>query len=133
VTDDSGWSSGSFNKTLCLSARKRFNLAAQFLVTLAGFGKKIRALALPNRKPSSRVARLAASARGHIDKAHFGRSIRTISEFSRKRSNTICLPSGVMSKVRVNALLLRWVSVRVFFVARSSSRKSCCDSNCPCI
>ena len=30
---------------------------------------------------------------------YFGRSIRTISEFSRERSNTMALPSGVMSNV----------------------------------
>ena len=33
----------------------------------------------------------------------FGISISTTSEFSRKRSNTICFPSGVMSKVRIAA------------------------------
>ena len=33
------------------------------------------------------------------------RSMRTISEFSRSRSNTIFLPSGVMSKVRIAAVL----------------------------
>ena len=32
-----------------------------------------------------------------------GRSIRTTLEFSRKRSNTICFPSRVMSKVRIVA------------------------------
>ena len=31
---------------------------------------------------------------------YFGRSIRTMSEFSRERSKTMCLPSGVMSNVR---------------------------------
>jgi hypothetical protein len=30
---------------------------------------------------------------------YLGRSIRTMSEFSRERSNTMALPSGVMSKV----------------------------------
>jgi len=31
----------------------------------------------------------------------FEGSIKTTSEFSRKRSNTICFPSGVISKVRM--------------------------------
>ena len=33
------------------------------------------------------------------DRCYFGRSIRTMSEFSRERSNTMAFPSGVMSKV----------------------------------
>jgi hypothetical protein len=63
---------------------------------------------------------------------HWGRSISTISELLRKRSNTICLPSGVMSNVRMVAVSLRCVSWRVFCVVRSSSQKSC-HVNEPCI
>ena len=63
---------------------------------------------------------------------HFARSIRTRSEFSRKRSNTIRLPSGVMSNVRIAALSLRRVSCLHLFVARSSSQKSC-DGRNPCM
>ena len=36
---------------------------------------------------------------GGVSRHYFGRSIRTMSEFSRERSNTIAFPSGVMSKV----------------------------------
>ena len=56
--------------------------------------------------------------------AHRGKSISTISEFSRSRSNTICFPSGVTSKVRMVEGLFRCVSGRVCFVTRSSSQKS---------
>ena len=63
---------------------------------------------------------------------HFARSIRTRSQFSRKRSNTIRLPSGVMSNVRIAALSLRRVSCLHLFVARSSSQKSC-DGRNPCM
>src|SRR5882762_4255357 len=62
---------------------------------------------------------------------HRARSIRTISEFSRTLSNTICLPSAVTSKDCVAAELLKWLSRRDFFVARSSSQKSCAG-NGPC-
>ena len=63
---------------------------------------------------------------------HLARSMRTISEFSRKRSNTIRLPSGAMSNVRMAAPPLRRVSGLRFFVARSSSQKSC-DGRKPCM
>jgi hypothetical protein len=38
------------------------------------------------------------------------KSISTISELFRSRSNTICLPSAVMSKVRMVAGFVRWVN-----------------------
>src|SRR5207237_2682723 len=63
--------------------------------------------------------------------SHRARSIRTISEFSRTLSNTICLPSAVTSKDCVAAELLRWVSWRAFFVAMSS-RQTSCAGNGPC-
>ena len=56
---------------------------------------------------------------------HLLRSIRTMSEFSRKRSNTICLPSGVTSKVRIASVPLRRVSCRDSFVATSNRKKFC--------
>jgi hypothetical protein len=54
-----------------------------------------------------------------------GRSIITTSEFSRKRSNTICLPSSVTSNVIIAAGSVKLVSGRHFIVTRSSSQKSC--------
>src|SRR5437879_405420 len=48
---------------------------------------------------------------------HLARSMRTRSEFSRRRSNTIRLPSGVISNVRIAAPPLRRVSGLRFFVA----------------
>ena len=54
-----------------------------------------------------------------------------MSEFSRTLSNTICLPSAVTSKDCVAAELLKRLSWRDFFVARSSSQKSCAG-NGPC-
>src|SRR5438445_2873298 len=62
---------------------------------------------------------------------HRARSIRTISEFPRTLSNTICLPSAVTSKDCVAAELFKRLSWRDFFVARSSSQKSCAG-NGPC-
>jgi len=61
-----------------------------------------------------------------------GRSIRTISELSRKRSKTICLPSGVMSNVRMLPLFAKRVSGLLFQVLRSRSQKSW-DGPAPCI
>ena len=40
----------------------------------------------------------------------FAKSISTISELFRSRSNTICLPSAVISKVRMMAGFVRWVN-----------------------
>lgn len=56
--------------------------------------------------------------------SHFGRSIRTMSELCRIRSNTISFPSGVMSNVFILPRSLRRVSGRILFVAKSSSQKS---------
>ncbi len=42
--------------------------------------------------------------------SHFASSIRTMSEFSRVRSNTIAFPSGVMSNVCIRPRSPRWVS-----------------------
>ncbi len=53
------------------------------------------------------------------------RSMSRMSEFSRKRSNTIRLPSEVISKVRIAAGLLSRVKRRDRIVLRSSSQKSC--------
>ena len=70
------------------------------------------------------VGLISASTRSneYEDQRFAGRSISTTSEFSRNRSNTICLPSGVMSKVRV-ARLLKFASWRVFLAAKSSNQK----------
>src|SRR5712671_6842756 len=70
------------------------------------------------------VSQLGHAGTGDLESALYGRSIRTTSEFSRKRSNTICLPSGVMSNVNMAAGSSSSVSGRVFFVARSRRRKS---------
>jgi len=45
--------------------------------------------------------------------AQGARSMRTISEFSRARSNTIDWPSGVMSNLLIAERSLSWVSRRV--------------------
>ena len=47
--------------------------------------------------------------RKHVS-PYFGRSIRTMCEFSRERSNTMCFPSGVTSNVPKVPRLLRRVS-----------------------
>jgi hypothetical protein len=60
------------------------------------------------------------------------KSINTMSELSRKRSNTICLPSGLTSKVRMPPLSARRVNNRLFQVRRSSSQKFCVGAS-PCI
>jgi hypothetical protein len=52
------------------------------------------AIAGSGRRPDRIVGQTA----GH-GLAYFGRSIRTISEFIRDRSNTMAFPSGVTSKV----------------------------------
>src|SRR6185369_3527797 len=54
----------------------------------------------------------------------FGRSISSTCEFSRKRSNTIRRPSGVISNVRIAAGLLNRVNCRERIVPKSSSQKS---------
>jgi hypothetical protein len=56
-------------------------------------------------RPSIELLDFLANARSHLPS--FGRSIRTTSEFSRIRSNTISLPSGEISKVRMVAWLRR--------------------------
>jgi IPT/TIG domain len=54
-------------------------------------------------RDSSTIAFSGTAAHGagtqDTDAAHFGRSIKTMSEFSRMWSNTISFPSGVMSNV----------------------------------
>jgi hypothetical protein len=52
-----------------------------------------------------------------------GRSIRTTSEFSRRRSKTICLPSGVISNVRIAAGSVKLVKGRLFIVTRGKTER----------
>jgi hypothetical protein len=61
-----------------------------------------------------------------------GKSMRTMSELSRKRSKTICLPSGVTSNVRMLPLFARRLSSLLFPVLRSRSQKSW-DGPSPCM
>ena len=87
-------------------------------------------LALEDGQPASRDDRCASEPRSLVrrpvrkDRPYFGMSISTMSELSRNRSKTMCLPSGVMSKVFSRPRLLSCESERVVLAARSSSQKS---------
>ena len=56
----------------------------------------------PEASPGNRrVSRAAPGLGERVERVPHGKSIRTMSELSRKRSKTICLPSGVTSNVRM--------------------------------
>jgi predicted Zn-ribbon and HTH transcriptional regulator len=84
-------------------------------------------LSKPSRCPACKGTRLfepmirisAGSERDLLACAH-RKSIDTTSELSRKRSKTICLPSGLTSNVRMAPLAGKRLSKRLFHVLRRS-------------
>src|SRR5271169_3055338 len=122
----------SFNKAVVLRYRLHLedrHLAAGTINVRLAAVRRLAAAPIPLARMVS--WRLSAGPITRILQTHYcricfvARSISRISEFSRNRSNTMRLASGVISKVRIAAGLLSWVKRRERIVLRSSSQKSC--------